>query len=207
MSNPDALWQRIVAEIPSRHITGDIAVRLGGARRALHDFACSRLRIRYLEIGTRLGHSLAVVCCASGRGLASATAIDSWIENYGDEPNPGPASVLESLRRLGVDVDRVQLHRSDSHILFLDSAQLSVHPFNYDLIYVDGDHTPEGARRDLENVFPLLANTAGSLLVFDDAVDPLLDVFRDFVHDHDLDDSCTIFPSLDGHPGYGMVRK
>ena len=56
----------------------------------------------------------------------------------------------------------------------------------FDLVLVDGDHSEEGGRADLENTWPLV--TAGGCLAFHDITHPahpyLERVFDEFVHRH-----------------------
>jgi len=179
----DSLWQRVSAEIPSRHFPPHLQQQLIGCRRALADFAMrSTSPVRYLEVGCRLGHSLAITALAAAQPLI-ATVVDLWIADYGDEPNPGPAAVHAHLLRLGLDTTqaRVKYLRGDSHAILPALAEHS-----RTLILVDGDHTVEGARDDLIVCFRLLAT--GGKLVFDDAVPELLAVWRDVV--------CTYYPNI-----------
>lgn len=169
----DAMWREIVAEIPSRHLPADAPVgqKLMGYRLKLAEFAMvARDRpLRYLEVGCRLGHSLAAVMLASSTPVR-ATVVDLWISGYGDEPNPGPDAVIEHLERLGADTSDMEVWRGDSH------AILPTLRGPFDLILVDGDHTEEGARADIIDCARLLAQDG--LMVFDDAVEPLLSVWR-----------------------------
>jgi predicted O-methyltransferase YrrM len=70
----------------------------------------------------------------------------------------------------------------DSHAVLPD--YFTRHPDAYfDLVTVDGDHSPEGASADLLTVMPRVR--IGGALVFDDVSNPahaeLLDVWRDVV--------------------------
>lgn len=178
IESPHRMWQRIVAEIPSRHFPpGDMVSQfLTGYRAELADFADTRRQypLRYLEVGCRLGHSLATVMLASG-GFVRATVVDMWIEGYGDEPNPGPTAVLAHLDALGADRQHVEFFVGDSHKIIPGLRG------PYDLILVDGDHTAEGAEADIRDCARLLQKDG--LMVFDDAVEPLLTVWRNTAAD------------------------
>lgn len=116
----------------------------------------------YLEIGVRRGRSLAVVAAAAPD--ATLFGIDSWVPEYAGMDNPGPELVTGQLERVGFR-GSLELLSGDSHRLlpklFTERPDLT-----FDLITVDGDHTPAGARRDLLDVLPRLR--VGGALVFDD---------------------------------------
>jgi hypothetical protein len=123
----------------------------------------SELPIRnYLEIGVRRGKSLALV--GHLRPECSLYGFDIWESGYAGMENPGKEFVRGEVSRLG--------HRGPLQFVDGDSAATVPAFFQdkpdlyFDLITVDGDHTTEGARRDLLNVIPHLA--IGGILVFDD---------------------------------------
>lgn len=116
---------------------------------------------RYLEIGVRRGLSMAMV--ANRCPDCTLTGMDLWIENYGGIENPGPAFVHEEMKKVG--------HRGSVEFISGPSQRtlpelVAKDPEPYDLITVDGDHTYDGARNDLEYSLPLLRT--GGLLLFDD---------------------------------------
>lgn len=120
----------------------------------------------YLEIGVRRGRSMAVVS-----GVApdcSIIGVDMWMEGYAGMENPGPAHVEGQLAEAGFG-GAVEFLTGNSHevlpALFKERPELS-----FDLITVDGDHSPRGARRDLLDVLPRLR--VGGALVFDDLRHP-----------------------------------
>jgi predicted O-methyltransferase YrrM len=101
----------------------------------------------------------------------TATVVDLWIPQYADEPNPGPHAVATALTDLGILRSRYHLISGNSHEILplLASKQ-------FDVILVDGDHTPAGAEQDLRDAVRLLNNKGR--IWFDDAVPELLPVWR-----------------------------
>lgn len=125
---------------------------------------------RYLEIGTRRGHSLAAVCAASmeaGCGELEVVSCDQWVENYAGQANPGKVFVTEQLARIGFKKEILFLSGSSHELLpelFRDPAQ------RFDLITVDGDHSRAGALADLEDVVDNVR--MGGMMAFDDINHP-----------------------------------
>ena len=129
--------------------------------------ACELVKPRdYLEIGVRSGRSLAVV--AQRRPTCSIVGVDLWLADYAGMPNRGPAFVERELARLGF-TGALELIEGDSHTvlpqLFRERPGIA-----FDLVTVDGDHSSEGAERDLVDVLPRLR--VGGALVFDDIRHP-----------------------------------
>lgn len=122
---------------------------------------------RYLEIGVRRGRSLGVVAAAWPE--VELLGFDLWIPNYAYMENPGPAFVEAEVRRLG-HRGRLELVSGDSRETV--PAYLEAHPGAcFDLVTVDGDHTPAGAAADLANVLPRVS--VGGVVVLDDVAHPL----------------------------------
>ncbi len=133
----------------------------------------------YLEIGVRQGRSMAMV--VSRRPHVQVTAFDMWQEQYAGMDNPGPDFVQAQMNRLG-HKGTITFINGNSHETL--PRYFAAHPRQtFDLITVDGDHTPEGARQDLEDVLPRLR--VGGAIVFDDIAHPthpeLLGVWQDVV--------------------------
>lgn len=116
----------------------------------------------YLEIGVRRGRSMSVV--ASMAPECDIVGVDMWVDDYAGISNPGPDHVREEMRKLG-HTGRLDLLSGNSHRvvpqLFRERRELS-----FDLVTVDGDHSPRGARADIREVLPRLR--IGGVLVFDD---------------------------------------
>ncbi len=199
----DAAWLRVVDEIPSRHLRGELLTRATAYRRWLGYEAARRDDLRYLEIGVRLGHTFALVSLLAYQYWEFAVGIDSWVPGYGGETNPGAETVFEHLTELGVDLTHISLLSGDSHVLL---PTLLVN-YRFDLILVDGDHTPEGARQDLVDALELLA--PHGMIVFDDATfkgdDALLKVWRDVVAHHPA--VAAAGEELDDKPGWCWLQR
>lgn len=120
----------------------------------------------YLEIGVRRGRSLGIVAAAAPE--CSLTGLDWWDPGYAGMDNPGPQYVRDELARLGF-TGLLELISGDSHVTLpqLIAARPSL---AFDLVAVDGDHSPGGAAADLDAVLPLLR--IGGALVFDDVRHP-----------------------------------
>lgn len=112
----------------------------------------------YLEIGVDGGGSLNTVLC---EGIPSRIVLcDIWNPEYCDHGDAKP-HVIEILAYFGAEA------------LFLDGDSKDTVPVlqePFDLVTVDGDHSPEGAYADLMNAWPLVR--PGGILVMDDIHHP-----------------------------------
>ena len=129
---------------------------------------------RYCEIGVRKGRSMAQVLVSSPD--TEAYGFDMWIPGYSSDPekgivvdNPGPEFVLHQFQQLGIK-KLPRFIRGNSHETVPAFYNDSANPQSFDLMLVDGDHTAQGAREDLEIAFAHLA--PGGALVFDDICHP-----------------------------------
>jgi hypothetical protein len=137
----------------------------------------------YLEIGVRRGRSMAML--ASHAPECRIVGFDLWISDYAGMENPGPQHVRNELVRLG-HTGALELVTGNSRETI--PQWFAEHPEDFfDIITVDGDHSSEGARIDLENVLPRLK--IGGALVFDDISNQwhpeLVDVWNDFLGRHE----------------------
>lgn len=140
----------------------------------LQSIASQRTVDAYLEVGVCWGHSLKVVL---DQGYPSRlTLCDTWGGEYGGEQFGGPTHIERMLEQMKYRHPVTYLN-GNSHELLKTVTE------TFDLILVDGDHSPEGAREDLEDCWKLLEPRG--LLVFDDLVHPahpeLREVYRTFV--------------------------
>jgi len=111
--------------------------------------------IDYLEIGVREGDSMKAVL--RNPAVRFAIGIDTWGNGAG---GTGRGSADHVPVMLGPDANRVLLITGDSHVILPGLSH------KFDLIYVDGDHTLEGALADCNDCLPLLHDT-GIMLVDD----------------------------------------
>jgi acetyltransferase-like isoleucine patch superfamily enzyme/predicted O-methyltransferase YrrM len=158
----------------------------------------------YLEIGVRRGRS---ACAVISRSPHCRLALfDMWQADYAGMANPGPDFVAGELRKVGCQAPEVVFVNGDSHQTLPD--YFAAHPnAAFDLITVDGDHTPEGAAQDLRDVLPRLA--IGGAVVFDDIAHPqhpeLAAVWRRLVVE---DDRYSSFSYTEAGYGVGFaIRK
>ncbi|MEX2644202.1 MAG: class I SAM-dependent methyltransferase [Acetobacterales bacterium] len=121
---------------------------------------------RYLEIGVRRGRSACAVAAAAP--TAELALFDMWVAGYAGMDNPGPALVRSELAKVG-HRGAVRFIDGDSRITLPEHFAQDGAP-TYDLITVDGDHSDEGAARDLCAVLPHLS--VGGAVVFDDIAHP-----------------------------------
>jgi glycosyltransferase involved in cell wall biosynthesis/predicted O-methyltransferase YrrM len=157
----------------------------------------------YLEIGVFRGRSISVV--ASVANTANIFGFDLWVDQYAGLSNPGPDYVINQLSRVGFKGQTTFLS-GDSRItipqFFNKNPDLM-----FDLVTVDGDHSIEGARFDLENVLPRVR--VGGVIVFDDICHPmhlrLKEVWKEIVGANP--DFATAIYTEVGHGVAVAVRK
>jgi hypothetical protein len=152
-------YQKGIDKFGDNWVYGDINTVLCGI--------CRNVNIKsYMEIGVRRGRSLSVV--ASLKPEIDLSCFDMWIENYANMENPGPDFVKKELGNIGY---KGNIEFKDGNSQQTVPEYFSQNPDKYfDLITVDGDHSPKGATLDLRNVIPHLA--IGGFLVFDDICSP-----------------------------------
>lgn len=133
--------------IPNYPLLQEIAVREWAAG--------GRVNLSYLEIGVCEGGSAEVVLQTDR--IRHAVLIDFWKEFYGGSNRGSPMHVVKRLEKW---MDRVTIISGDSHVV------LPTLEAQFDLIYVDGDHSAMGAQQDIEDSYRLLA-PQGVMLVDD----------------------------------------
>lgn len=129
----------------------------------LNWYACAFKPATYLEVGVRRGRSMAQVLMGSPE--CRCFGFDMWIPNYSGVDNPGPEFVLREMRKLRARKVPV-LIEGNSHDTLPAFWENPASPQLIDLIYIDGDHTYEGAKLDLDLAFLHLADSG--VLIFDD---------------------------------------
>lgn len=131
----------------------------------------------YMEIGVRRGRSMAMVAVQAPQ--ARIVGFDMWIPDYAGMKNPGPQGVKEELSRVNFEGT---LEFVDGDSAKTVPQWFREHPDRwFDMITVDGDHSIEGARKDLVNVIERLK--VGGVLVFDDISNPSHPGLADLWHD------------------------
>ena len=143
----------------------------------------------YLEVGVADGASVITVVDNSP-SLSRIVLIDKWREGEW-HGRSGHGHIKPTLAGMGYAGD----------VLCLDGDSREVLPrldpkMPFDLILIDGDHSPEAAARDLENAYPLMAPRG--ILVFDDATRPGLPaVWSDFCRKHPVRELLTVDDEID----------
>lgn len=137
----------------------------------------------YLEIGTRDGDSLRVVLEEGAGTLESVWLADTWGSEYGGTGRGNHRHIDQLLDDFNFDERRVFLDGNSRDTI---PALMPEKSNAFDLILVDGDHSYDGARADLENVWPLVR--PGCAVVFHDICHPahpeLMRCFDEFVARH-----------------------
>lgn len=122
--------------------------------------------LRFVEIGSWEGGSLLLIC----RALSGVT---DKIEGFAIEPNPRP-KFRQIIDGLSPKVRHLQTlsHHAVEQLkgIFADDGNPPM------FILVDGDHSYEGVKRDIELYYPILA--PGGVMVFHDFLPPLDDKNR-----------------------------
>lgn len=125
----------------------------------LYDLAVEFCPDEYLEIGCFMGDSLKAVL--AGCRPQKVILCDIWAAGYAGSGMGNHNHLLPIV----ADIPEVIWLDGDSKLLIPTLPNASV-----GLSYVDGDHTDEGARADLENTW--LKLKIGGFLVFDDIIHP-----------------------------------
>lgn len=154
---------------------------------------------RYLEIGTREGDSLRIVVERSV-AIELVVCADTWGGEWGGTGRGGHGHIDALLAAM--------LYTGEARYLDGDSKQtIPTVQGEFDLILVDGDHSEEGGRADLENVWRLCA--PGGCIVFHDITHPahpyLEGVFDQWAESH-ADEIRFANKITEGH-GLGFIVR
>ena len=157
--------------------------------RCLLRWAAHRLKPeKYLEVGNRTGWSLLQVVAECP--AVSVFGFDVWIDDYANAPNASPDQLRNLMKEAG-HMGPAYFASGNSQLTlpaFIGGLRASDNPTQtgFDLITVDGDHSREGACRDLELCAGLVK--PGGVIVFDDLIHRehgyLLELWRRFQNDH-----------------------
>jgi predicted O-methyltransferase YrrM len=121
-----------------------------------------------LEVGTFRGGTLALWC-----RLAEASATICSVDLRGGEYGAGYPwwRGVAYKRSLPKSDQRLELIRGDSKSMAIVSRVKELFPRGIEFIFLDGDHTYEGAKADFDNYIPMLAK-GGVLAMHDIAAHP-----------------------------------
>ncbi len=133
----------------------------------------------YLEVGVRRGRSLAMVLSKSPE--CNAVCFDMWVPNYAGMDQPGPDHVTREMKKFHHS-GKLEFINGDSHETMPQYFKQNPNVY-FDLITIDGDHSPNGASMDLTHALPRLK--VGGAVVFDDIVHPshpsLITVWKNYI--------------------------
>jgi predicted O-methyltransferase YrrM len=157
-----------------------------------------------LEIGTCHGGTL-WLWCQIAHPFAQIISVDLPDGPYG---GGYPVEAVPKLLNYSRDHQWIQLYRGDSHDeLMLKSVKRFLAGRKLDLLFIDGDHTYEGVKRDWEMYSPLVRE--GGIVVFHDIVehdDPVCQVDRlwnELKSEYDHEEFCS--PD-GGWAGIGVIH-
>jgi len=142
--------------------------------------ACIPARGAIVEIGSFKGRSTVMLGkVAAHYGLGPVVSIDPHTHNLttGDDSSALPSTYDEfasSLRKAGVS-EHVEIHKAYS----TDVSPGWKREIRF--LWIDGDHTYEGAKSDFDGFFPFLAS--GGVVAFHDALNNFSGPIRVFVED------------------------
>jgi glycosyltransferase involved in cell wall biosynthesis/ADP-heptose:LPS heptosyltransferase/predicted O-methyltransferase YrrM/Tfp pilus assembly protein PilF len=184
-----AAWQHIQLDAPVKTRFHKISEAIATGRPFWNNhvafaFLADRLKpTTFLEVGVRIGASMVQVLTHAP--IKVAAGVDLWTGDYSGLPNTKEFLLSQLERHRAATGGTYQLHmlHGDSHKILKDLIQQQSF---FNLINVDGDHSAEGAREDLEDALQLL--TPRGAILFDDIIHPahryLLKVIQDFVRRH-----------------------
>lgn len=116
-----------------------------------------------VEIGTLNGGTLWALCRLAS-SAAELTSIDLPGGPFGGGYGEGSVSRLRALARTD---QKIHLIRGDSHALeTLEQLEAALRGRSIDLLFIDGDHSYEGVKRDFELYSPLVR--PGGMIAFHD---------------------------------------
>jgi predicted O-methyltransferase YrrM len=158
--------------------------------------APAHLPRRYLEIGVNEGYSVQALLSALHLQKAQhrqslhepffdeLVLADMWGALYGGTARGSHEHVENLIRSVHAVPEPIVFLDGDSRKTIPAYLRSRPEPAPFDVVYVDGDHSYEGAMADVENVLPFV----GKVLLFDDIYHPahclrdrLLDLHRSLV--------------------------
>jgi cephalosporin hydroxylase len=158
-----------------------------------------------LEIGTCSGGSLFMISRMANRN-AHIVSVDLPGGNFGAGYPPWKIPLFESFAREG---QSISLIRGDSHSEeTFQTAKLALRGNKLDLLFIDGDHTYDGVRKDLE-MYSTLVRKGGVVALHDisDDRDPQAGVHLLWSEVKDRYDTVEIINDKEqGWAGIGIIR-
>jgi predicted O-methyltransferase YrrM len=142
------------------------------ALRSLVRVTPGQREITFVEVGSYAGASL----------LQSYIALRAHalpVKAYAVEPG-GMPQFYDVIKGLGSDVTHLKMYSDKAASLL--SQELAANGSYADVIFIDGDHTYEGVKRDVELYFPLLK--PNGIILFHDYLPAVNSENRDFIYYH-----------------------
>jgi predicted O-methyltransferase YrrM len=179
LSRPRTRGIEDIDSILARHdeMRGEWAV-LRGDYLALHEIVKARAPRRIVEIGVRRGYSAFAMLCAAPE--AEYFGFDADLCTWGGVPG----ALWDARRML-----RREFPRAKVTVRRVDTAAEGVRLPAADVYFVDGDHSEEGALRDLELCAAAVDHARNALLLVDD-----------FIHEAGVRRAIERFEALHGFP-------
>lgn len=154
----------------------------------------------YMEIGIRIGYSLA--CVTSFSPKCDVFGFDMWVEKYAGVENPGIDFVLKQIKKT----------KHEGKINFINGDTKKTLPLffkendiTFDLITVDGDHSIAGAKNDLFYAFQKC--NKGGAIVFDDIAIKSLKLNKVWNEMENIYKNYNFFSFKEGKWGVGIAFK
>jgi predicted O-methyltransferase YrrM len=150
-----------------------------------------------LEIGCRYGDSLRELAKVAAPG-AKIRAIDHG-EPSGECPNPTAKELRQTIKELkqqGYDAEVMIANSHDPETL-----EWAIDQGPFDVIFIDADHTYEGAKKDWEDYGPLAERVAFHDIVFDGVGHGVCKLWPELSKDHSTQECIMSFM------GTGIVKR
>lgn len=175
----------------------------------VHDFLAEFCKQRdiesFFEVGTMEGKSLKRVV-ENSPNLSRVGSCDMWQDKYGGTARGNHDHISKMMQALDY-TGSVEFFDGDSHKILPEINNKQEHKEQYDLVFVDGDHSLWGNRQDLIDCWPLVK--PGGFIIFDDITHPkhlyLEEVFDVWIKEN-IEEVSAHAKHRDHH-GWGIARK
>ena len=159
----------------------------------------------FFEVGTMEGKSLKKVV-ENSTNLKKIGSCDMWQDEYGGTARGNHDHIVKMMKDLEYEGE-IEFFDGDSHKILPEIKEKDEYKEQYDLVFVDGDHSLWGNRQDLIDCWPLVK--PGGFIIFDDITHPkhlyLEEVFDIWVKDNI--DNISAHAKYRDHHGWGVARK